>query len=271
MIGLPPLDIDSRWRLHGAMSGAGKTLVVSLHDAHPGSADAIQRQIDFLGAYGIKAASILVVPDFHHGAPVAKNAGFCEGVSRWQDSGHEIVLHGYYHDRRESPRETLATLFWTRLYTSREAEFLDLPHEEARIRLRRGRELFGDKGWTVRGFIAPAWLMAPHVPNLCGELGFTYTNTLRELIPLVRGGGRPAIASQSLCYSTRAGWRRLASAAWNRQLFGKLRGTNLIRLSLHPRDLEFALLRRQIDQIVRAALARGFEPTTYAEYIARPS
>jgi predicted deacetylase len=251
------------------MSAAAKTLIVSLHDAHPGSAAAIEQQIAFLAAYGIKAASLLVVPDFHHEAPIAKSSSFCEAVSRWQDSGHEIVLHGYYHDRRASPRESLSTLFWTRLYSNREAEFLDLPREETRIRLRRGRELFIEKGWTVRGFIAPAWLMAPHVPNLCGELGFTYTNTLRELIPLMRGGGRPAIASQSLCYSTRAGWRRLASAAWNRQLFGQLRGTNLIRLSLHPRDLEFPLLRRQIDQIIRAALARGFEPSTYAGYISR--
>ncbi len=253
------------------MPGVHKTLIVSLHDAHPGSAAAIAEQVAFLAGHGIKGASILVVPDFHHGAPVVKDAGFCEAVSRWQEVGHEIVLHGYYHDRQESPRETLGTLFWTRLYTKREAEFLDLTLEEARIRLRRGRELFSERGWAARGFIAPAWLMAAQVPNLCGELGFTYTNTLRELIPLVRGGGRSPLASQSLCYSTRAGWRRVASAAWNRQLFGKLRETNLIRLSLHPRDLEFPLLRRQIGQIVRAALARGFEPSTYADYVARLS
>jgi len=255
--------------MRGMSAPAGKTLIVSLHDAHPGSVAAIRDQVAFLAGYGIRAASILVVPEFHHAAPVAKDAAFCETVSRWQGEGHEIVLHGYFHDRRQSPRETWATLFWTRLYTNREAEFLDLPLEEARVRLRRGRELFADKGWNVRGFIAPAWLMARHVPNLCGQLGFTYTNTLRQLIPLVRGGGRPAIRAQSLCYSARAGWRRVASAVWNRKLFGELRETNLIRLSLHPRDLEFPLLRRQIDQIIRASLKRGFEPATYADYVAR--
>ena len=247
----------------------GKTLIVSLHDAHPGSVAAIDEQIAFLETHGIRAASILVVPDFHHTAPVARHAPFCETVSGWQAAGHELVLHGYFHDRRESPRESLATLFWTRLYTNREAEFLDLPVDEARIRLRRGRELFAEKGWEARGFIAPAWLMAPHVPHLAGELGFTYTNTLTELLPLTPGGGRPAIASQSLCYSTRSAWRRFASALWNKKLFGKLRETNLIRLGLHPRDLEFPLLRRQIGQIIRSALARGFEPSTYAEYVAR--
>jgi hypothetical protein len=61
----------------------------------------------------------------------------------------------------------------------------------------------------------------------------------------------------------------MASALWNKRLFGKLRETNLIRLSLHPRDLEFPLLRRQIDQILRSSFRRGFQPTTYADHVAR--
>ena len=81
--------------------------------------------------------------------------------------------------------------------------------------------------------------MAPRLTGLLAELGFAYTNRLRDIVPLGRGDLAP-IASQSLCYSTRAGWRRLASALWNKQLFGKLRETNLVRLSLHPRDLEFS-------------------------------
>jgi hypothetical protein len=55
---------------------------------------------------------------------------------------------------------------------------------------------------------------------------------------------------------------------WNKNLFARLKETDLIRLSLHPRDLEFPLLRRQIDQIVRAALKRGFTPTTYRDHVA---
>jgi uncharacterized protein len=252
------------------MSAAAKTLIVSLHDAHPGSQEAIAEQLAFLAERGVGATSILVVPDFHHGAPVAKDAAFCDAVSSWQAAGHEPVLHGYFHDRRDSPRENLATLFWTRLYTNREAEFLDLPPDEARVRLRRGRELFAERGWNARGFIAPAWLMAPHLPELLTELGFTYTNRLRDILPLGHPGPTP-VPSQTLCYSTRAGWRRFGSAIWNKKLFGKLRETNLIRLSLHPRDLEFPLLRRQIDQIVRATVKRGFAPSTYADHVARLS
>jgi predicted deacetylase len=246
-----------------------KTLIVSLHDAHPASRAAIAEQLAFLAGYGVRATSILVVPDFHHAGLASNDAVFCDAVSSWQAAGHEIVLHGYFHDRLNSPRETLGTLFWTRLYTSREAEFLDLPADEARVRLRRGREMFAARGWNARGFIAPAWLMARDVPGLLEELGFTYTNLLRDIIPLERGVRHDIIPSPSLCYSTRAFWRPFASALWNKKLFGKLRETNLIRLSLHPRDLEFPLLRRQIDQILRSALKRGFQPSTYADYVER--
>jgi hypothetical protein len=110
--------------------------------------------------------------------------------------------------------------------------------------------------------------MAEGLTNLLAEMGFAYTTRLKEIIPLLPGTNR-VTTSQSLCYSTRASWRRFASALWNKQLFGKLKETNLVRLSLHPRDLEFPLIRRQIDQIVRASLKRGFVPTTYAEYVAR--
>ena len=193
---------------------------------------------------------------------------FCEAVSGWQTQGHEIVLHGYFHDRRESPPENLSTVFWTRLYTNREAEFLDLPRETARLRLEKGRALFESLGWCATGFVAPAWLMAGGLTNLLAEMGFAYTTRVGEIIPLLPGLNQVK-PSQSLCYSTRASWRRFASALWNKHLFGRLRETEVIRLSLHPRDLEFPLMRRQIDQILRASLKRGFQPTTYGDYVAR--
>jgi len=247
-----------------------KSLIVSLHDAHPGSRAQIAEQVAFLAAYGITRSSILVVPEFHHGASAGGDPAFRDEVNAWQASGHEIVLHGFFHDRRESPRETLATVFWTRFYTNQEAEFLDLPREAAQDRLARGRKLFESLGWRASGFVAPAWLMAEWLPGVLAEMKFAYTTTLKEIVPFADGREPvPPISSQSLCYSARASWRRFASAVWNKHLFQQLRETSLVRLSLHPRDLEFPLLRRQIDQIVRSALMRGFEPTTYGEYVAR--
>jgi len=245
-----------------------KSLIVSLHDAHPGSQGQIAEQVAFLATYGITCSSILVVPEFHHGGSIAENTEFCGTISGWQAQGHELVLHGYFHDRLESPPEKLSTVFWTRLYTNREAEFLDLPPETARQRLERGRAIFESQGWCGRGFVAPAWLMASGLTNLLAEMGFAYTTRVGEIIPLLPGLNQLK-TSRSLCYSTRAGWRRFASGVWNKYLYGRLRDTDLIRLSLHPRDLEFPLMRRQIDQILRASLKRGFQPTTYGDYVAR--
>jgi len=245
-----------------------KSLIVSLHDAHPGSQAQIAEQVAFLATYGITCSSILVVPEFHHSGPISSNKEFCETVSGWQEKGHELVLHGYFHDRQESPPEKLSTVFWTRLYTNREAEFLDLPRETAKARLEKGRALFEGQGWHGRGFVAPAWLMAEGLTNLLAEMGFAYTNSVNQIIPLLPGLNQVK-SSRSLCYSTRAAWRRFASGIWNKHLYGRLRDTDLIRLSLHPRDLEFPLMRRQIDQILRASLKRGFQPTTYGDYVAR--
>jgi len=207
---------------------------VSLHDAHPGSRAQITEQVEFLAGYGISRSSILVVPEFHHGGSLLQDQTFSDTVSRWQAQGHEIVLHGYFHDRRESPPEKLSTVFWTRLYTNREAEFLDLPRDSARMRLERGRALFESLGWRATGFVAPAWLMAEGLTNLLAEMGFSYTTRVGEIIPLLPGVNRVK-SSQSLCYSTRAPWRRFASALWNKYLYGRLRETDLIRLQDHHR------------------------------------
>ena len=245
-----------------------RSLIVSLHDAHPGSHRAIAEQIEFLAGYGIARTSILVVPDFHHEGLISCGETFCSDLRRWQEFGHETVLHGYFHDRQESPREKLGQLFWTRLYTNHEAEFLDLPEATARQRLQDGRALLEAQGLRPTGFIAPAWLMAPELPELLGRTGFAYTTRLGDILSW-RDGKKISTPSQSLCYSTRAAWRRFVSLIWNKRLFDRLRETNLIRLSLHPRDLEFPRIRRQVDQILRAALKRQFEPTTYGQYVAR--
>ena len=54
----------------------GKSLIVSLHDAHPGSHRQIAEQVEFLAVYGIMRSSILVVPEFHHEGSVLRDAAF---------------------------------------------------------------------------------------------------------------------------------------------------------------------------------------------------
>jgi hypothetical protein len=60
--------------------------------------------------------------------------------------------------------------------------------------------------------------------------------------------------SQSLVWSVRAAWRRVVSLAWNALLFRGLRGNPLMRISIHPVDIEHAAVWRQIRRLVGRAL-----------------
>jgi uncharacterized protein len=95
------------------------------------------------------------------------------------------------------------------------------------------------------------------------RLGFDYTTRLGRFTQLQKNRQHN---SQSLCYSTRAAWRRGLSAFWNPALFWHLRRTETIRLSLHPNDFTWPALKLQIQETVEMALAEGFEPITYRDY-----
>jgi predicted deacetylase len=241
-----------------------RALIVSLHDAHPGSWVKVKAQRESLREWGVTAASWLVVPEFHHRYDWRRQKTMAEQLTQEEQQGDELVLHGYFHDRMGLDNDW-RDAFWTRLYTNQEAEFFDLTMGEAEKRIRAGQELFRQYGWSCQGFIAPGWLMAPGLTELLGRLGFTYTNRLKELVALGPHGWRKH--SQSLCYSTRAMWRRGASRCWNPCLFQSLVTTDCIRLSLHPNDFDFPAIRRQVGRLVRRALARGFQPVHYAGYV----
>ena len=240
------------------MSGGGRHLVVSLHDLHPGSLAAIAEQRRLLSEWGVARRSVLVVPRFHHGLHAGAMGA---DVRAWQAEGDEMVLHGYYHDI-VGQKEKATNLFWTRFYTNGEAEFLDLPAAEAWTRLEGGRRALEGEGLAVKGFIAPAWLMAPYLPSLLSRLGFAHTTTVNRFLAL-KGGDE--IPSRSLCWSTRAAWRRTCSLAWNRSLLGRSLVNDLLRISLHPDDLAHVAIRQQIERSVKTALDAGFQPVTYAD------
>jgi predicted deacetylase len=239
-----------------------KHLIVSLHDLHPGSLEAVRDQVAFCAGLGAGRFSILAVPRFHHGPGLEDDRATLSWLDERSAAGDDLVLHGFYHDRAD---RSGGSWFHTRIYTANEAEFLDLPEGEMERRLDEGMALWSRRGWGLRGFIAPAWLMPPSVDRALAARGFAYTTRLKGIHHLRDGR---FTASQSLCYSTRSWWRVPVSLGWNRWLSGRLRSTRLIRLSLHPRDLEHVTIRKQVGRILEMALAEGFEPVSYADYAA---
>ncbi len=244
-----------------------RALVVSLHDVSPRTREVFSAMLGELAAWGVGRTSLLVIPDHHHRGHILADAGFCRWLEALAAQGHELVVHGYYHQRESRPGETWRERLTTRVYTAGEGEFYDLAKDEAAARLARAQEDFRQiDAPAPTGFIAPAWLLADAASEAVREAGFRYTTYLTGVHDYATGEGRGFIASQSLVYSPRNAWRRACSLAWNANLAWRLRREPLLRLGLHPPDYEHAALWRQIRRIVQRVINTR-EPMTYAQYL----
>jgi len=240
--------------------GAQK-LLLSLHDFHPGSRIHIGEQLKFCLSRCPGHASILVIPKYHHGTGVDQCPESVKTLERWQKEGHDLALHGYFHDREKLPQESW---WWTRVYSNQEAEFFNLPTEEAERRLDAALAIWRQLGWTATGFVAPGWLYPTSLEPLLRKKGFAYTCRLRELVHLVDGVREPAWAG---AYSLRSAWRRGLASVWHPLWKSVWAGRDLVRLSLHPYDLEVPFVRRQVGVLLEELADRGYRSVSYAEHV----
>jgi hypothetical protein len=155
----------------------------------------------------------------------------------------------------------------TRVYTADEGEFYDLDYEEALRLLQEAQNEFAAHGFCPSGFIAPAWLLGSEAERAAIDAGFRYTTSLRGVRDFLSG---EEFISQSLVYSTRSDWRCALSLFWNRMLFRRLSRNPLLRLSLHPPDIDHPGIWRQILALTRRAL-RDRRSTTYQEWLGQES
>ena len=244
---------------------SGRALVVSLHDVSPRTRGECAEILAKLAALGVAKCSLLVIPD-HHGRGHFRADAECAAWLRAQAAaGHELVMHGYHHERERRPGETVATKLTTRFYTANEAEFYDIGHDAAKALVERAREDFRQLGIEPAGFIAPAWLLSAEAVLALWELGCAYTTTLGGVVDLK--GGR-VFHSQSLVWSVRSAWRRQLSRAWNALLARRLAANPLLRISIHPVDLRHPQIWRQIRDIIARTLADR-EPLTYHAWLTR--
>jgi predicted deacetylase len=153
---------------------------------------------------------------------------------------------------------------FTRFYTSDEGEFYDLDYDEAFRRITQARQEFTGAGLTPRGFIAPAWLLGPPGERAATDADLEYTTRLTAVRDLRSGENYPA---RTLAYSTRSGWRRKTSLAWNNFLVRQLAEAPLARVSIHPPDRDYPEIWSQILRLTDK-LRENRNPTTYRDWIA---
>jgi predicted deacetylase len=242
---------------------AADSIIVSLHDVAPRTQQVTRTIISELSAHGVRVCSILVVPDYHHEGSFAKHPEFVTWLRSLEADGHEIVIHGYFHERPMQTKESLRDKFMTRFYTQNEGEFYDLSYQEALRRITTARDEFHAIGLKPRGFIAPAWLLGSAAEQAVRDAELEYTTRLRTVCDLRSASTFPA---RTLVYSVHSGWRRALSRGWNAALFRFLRTKPLLRISVHPPDYSQPAIWKQILGFI-AATRGARTPTTYQDWV----
>lgn len=250
--------------LLGAATVVKEPLIVSVHDVAPATRDTCEQIVRELTRLGVTACSLLVVPNYHGRGESCDDRQFVGWLRDLEAEGHEIVIHGYYHQRPRGSRETLRKRLLTRFYTRGEGEFYDLPYDEALRRITTARDRFTAAGLKPRGFIAPAWLLGAEAEKAVADAELEYTTRL-TCVRDIRSG--ETLQARSLVYSVRSSWRRAMSLAWNGGLSFALAGAPLMRLGIHPPDYLHRPIWNQITRIVER-LADVRSTTTYCDWIA---
>jgi predicted deacetylase len=239
-----------------------RSVVVSIHDVSPGTRDRVETMLSELGGLGVERTSLLVVPNHHHRGHFLEDRSFIDWLRGLAQAGHEIVIHGYYHQRQRREQEGTAARLITRVYTADEGEFYDVDEPAAVELVSRAQREFSEAGFQPAGFIAPAWLLSDAGERALCRCGIGYTTRLGTVHDLKTGHVEK---SQSLVWSVRSGWRRAMSRAWNRALYA-IGAPELLRIGLHPPDITHPGIWRQIRAIIADAATRRVV-TTYADWI----
>ena len=234
---------------------------VSIHDVSPAFVGEVEDALAVCAKAGAKPA-LLVVPNFHGLWPLGEHSAFCARLRDLQAAGHEIYLHGFFHQARlgegasdahlpqrangAGPQGTLRWAFAQRVASAGEAEFSDLSRDEALTRLLDGERELAAAGLRIDGFVPPAWSMPRWVHTLLGERGYRFSEDHLRVYDPKEGRARPSVV---LNYASRTPARLYSSVAWCR--IAKHAAVALpARIALHPADMRVPLLRREIDRLL---------------------
>jgi predicted deacetylase len=245
---------------------------VSIHDVSPAWEREVEAALALAHSFGVRPA-LLVVPNFHGHAPLLDHPPFCERLRTLARQGHEIYLHGYYHQARNWADHDAAVqeqhgradsighlggvakrieyAFAQRIVSDSEAEFRDVSPSEAIARLDTGERMLKEAGLDARGFVAPAWSMPRWARTLLGKRGYTFTEDHTHVYDPARQQSR---ASLVLNFASRTPTRLVSSVAYCRSV-RPLRMLFPTRIAIHPADMRYELLRREIRSLL--AWARG--------------
>lgn len=210
------------------------------------------------GAHGV-VPGLLVVPDWHGRAPVEGHAAFVDWVRERASEGAEIFLHGERHDEVGLPRRWRDEIRAIGR-TAREGEFLTLDYAAARDRIERSLERLRAVGLEPVGFVPPAWLARPETHLAVRDAGLAVSEDDARLFVHACG---LTLESPVLRWSARGALRAHASAVQERMRWALQRRARIVRIALHPSDLDHRAVVASIERAMSAWLSLR-SPATYA-------
>jgi predicted deacetylase len=239
------------------------SLVVSVHDVAPASAEETLRWCADADALGIPV-SLLVIPGPWRGQQLSDTPDFSRVLGERRDHGDEIMVHGWTHVA--GPEGS-----WTRRAIGRAvargaAEFAALDEAQAAERLAAGRTVLAGFGLTTPGFTPPGWLASGPAVRALRHAGFTHTTDHFGVRDLRTGRRHRGFA---LSHRPGGGLSERLGAAMVEGLGRRIAGRGgFVRIALHPDDLHRPGLRDATLRAIESALRAGAKAQTYAEVIA---
>jgi len=246
-------------------ASSSRSLVVSIHDVSPLTREATERILGELAELGVRRVSLLVIPDHHCKGNLLDDPEFCTWLRGRAAAGDEVVIHGYFHRRDQRAGETFKEKLTTRYYTAGEGEFYDIAGADALRVISLARQEFRKVGLDPQGFVAPAWLLSDGADRALQRLGIAYTTRIGGVFDYTTGVHH---ASQSLVWSSRSWVRRGISRLWNAYLFRRLQARPLLRIGIHPPDVQHRAVWQQIKTLTARAL-ESRTAVTYSGYLKR--
>lgn len=223
-------------------------LCVSVHDAAPGTWSDCLRLLEAVRAVADIPLTWLLVPRYH--GSYQRSRAMEATLEALLSRGHELALHGYTH-LDTAPMRGMGSRLRRSVYTQGEGEFAAVGADEARLRIELGLDWFRRRGWPVRGFVAPAWLLSDAAWRTLHDFPFDYTTTMGHFHLL---HPRRGLFAPSLVYTARNATGRSLSPRVADAMAALLAPRPLMRLSLHPRDAHYPELLRHAQHLLERLL-----------------
>jgi len=234
-------------------------LLITIHDVTPALQDRVEILWRLCRAHGV-VPGLLVVPEWHGGSPIEGEPLFGEWVRARAAEGAEIFLHGERHDEIGAPRswrDELRALG----RTNREGEFLTLGLDAASAKIARGLARLRALGLAPIGFVPPAWLAKPDTHVACRKAGLAVSEDDSTVYVHTTN---TALASPVVRWSARGACRSYESVVQERLRWTLQREAPVVRIALHPADLDHPAVERSLDRALGDWL-RVRRQTSYAE------